>query len=137
MKRECKQKIIEGIKSYLLDKKDILFAYLFGSFIDEEIDYFRDIDIAVFLRGPYNRNIMEIEITLANEIEQLLDYEYHIDMVVMNNKNTALIAKIIDGELLFTKDEDFWADYVTYIAMDYNDVSYYRDIFLKEAYIEG
>lgn len=136
VERTAQESIIIKIRDYLMGVENILFAYIFGSFTDDKIEYFRDIDIAVFLREPTNDNLLDIEVALTNETEHILDYEYQIDLVVMNNKDIPLLANIIEGELLFTRDEDMWADYVTYIAMYYNDVSYYRDLSLKEAFIE-
>ena len=80
---------------------------------------------------------MEKEITLANAIESLIDYQYPVDVVVMNNKDLTIIAEIIEGELLFTRDIDLWADYVVDRVIRYNDMSYYRDLYIREAYLES
>lgn len=119
-----------------MGNQDIIFAYIFGSFAEEEVDYFRDIDIAIFLKEPIKDSPFDIEIDLSNQTEGLLDYDYQIDLVVMNNKDIPLLANIIEGEILFTRDEDLWSDYVTYVAMSYNDISFYRDLYLREAYLE-
>jgi len=125
------------ISDYLRGCDDIIFDYLFGSFIDQELGYFRDIDIAVFLRDSQEGSTMEKEITLANAIESLIDYQYPVDVVVMNNKDLTIIAEIIEGELLFTRDIDLWADYVVDRVIRYNDMSYYRDLYIREAYLES
>lgn len=136
LEKSKKIEVREKIRNYLRGFENILFAYIFGSFIDEDLDYFRDIDIAIYLREPIQDNHLNIEITLTAKVAELIGYEYEIDLVLMNNKDISLLANIIEGEVLFIKDEDLWSDYVTYIAMSYNDMAYYRDLYLREAYLE-
>ena len=130
---EVTEKIIAHLKGY----DDVVFAYLFGSFIDQEMGYFRDIDIAVFISDTKGGSIMAREIALANAIQEAIDYQYPVDVVVMNDKDLTLIAEIIEGDLLFTKDKDLWADYVVDKVIRYNDMAYYRDLYIKEAYLES
>ncbi|MEW6104692.1 MAG: hypothetical protein AB1630_12920 [bacterium] len=46
-KKKQRLKIIGKIKQVLLNKQEIVFAFIFGSFLDEPS--FRDIDIGVYL----------------------------------------------------------------------------------------
>jgi predicted nucleotidyltransferase len=129
--------VTEKITAHLKGYDDVVFAYLFGSFIDQELGYFRDIDIAVFIIDTKGGSTMAREITLANAIQEAIDYQYPVDVVVMNDKDLTLIAEIIEGDLLFTKDKDLWADYVVDKVIRYNDMAYYRDLSIKEAYLES
>lgn len=46
---EEKQGLISAIKTELEARAEVSFAYIFGSFVDPEMPFFRDIDIGVYL----------------------------------------------------------------------------------------
>jgi len=75
--------VTEKITAHLKGYDDVVFAYLFGSFIDQELGYFRDIDIAVFIIDTKRGSTMAREITLANAIQEAIDYQYPVDMKVL------------------------------------------------------
>ena len=75
--------VTEKITAHLKGYDDVVFAYLFGSFIDQELGYFRDIDIAVFIIDTKGGSTMAREITLANAIQEAIDYQYPVDMKVL------------------------------------------------------
>lgn len=47
-------------------------------------------------------------------LEKNLRSKYPIYVTAINRADIFLIKKIIKGELPFTKDEDFWGDFVVY-----------------------
>lgn len=115
-------KIISTIKSILLGHEEILFAYIYGSFIDPEIRIFRDIDIGVYLyqNRVSEEQFMDYSINLSLEIESMIK-KYPVDVVILNNAPLSLSFRITQGELLFMRDEDLWAQFVTRIWSMYHD----------------
>ncbi len=128
-----KKKIISVIKSFLENNDKIIFAYVFGSFVDSEIPFFRDIDIGIYVKDYRDSDWYRYEIELPLALESLLDYRYQIDIAVINTADIFLVKNVINGELIFTKDEDLWADFVVYhgkmYASDGKRILYY----MKEA----
>ncbi|WP_333655939.1 nucleotidyltransferase domain-containing protein [Dissulfurispira sp.] len=119
---EDRERLIFIVKSELLKHKEIVFAYVYGSFVDHEMPFFRDIDIGVFVDEsavPVNK-FMDYSINLSLKLESLMK-KYPVDVVILNNAPLNLVFKITQGELLFIRDEDLWTDFVTKAWSLYND----------------
>ncbi len=58
-----KQIIKEKIKKILLESQEIIFAYLYGSFLERE-DY-KDIDIAIFVDREKVKDFFDYETSLS------------------------------------------------------------------------
>ncbi len=125
-----KDYIKKNIAVFLRGKKEITFAYLFGSFIQK--DYFHDIDIALYLDKDFNNNDLEkfpygYESGLISEINILARKK--IDLVVMNNAEILINQRIINkGYLLFSRDERARISYENYIRKLYIDTESLRKI---------
>ncbi len=117
-----RDKAISTIKSLLLKHEEIQFAYIYGSFIDSDAPFFRDIDIAVFVdeNAVSVDKFMDYSINLALMLESLMK-KYPVDIVILNNAPLSLAFKITHGELLFIKNGDLWLDFVTKIWSMYHD----------------
>jgi len=121
-KRE-REKIKNKIKKILEKEKDVLFAYIFGGFVRD--DSFHDIDIAVYIMPSSQKDFLKRTFEIANKIEREIDIE--TDVVAFNLIDPYLRMEILEGELLFTKDEvkhDFLIDY------------YIREYFDEKAFFE-
>lgn len=119
---EEKEKIISAIKDRLEKYNEIIFAYVFGSFIDNDSPFFRDIDIGVYVNEDVisQKQFIDYTMNLSLELESLFK-RYPVDVVVMNNAPLSLASKITQGELLFVKDEELWGDFVTRVWSLYHD----------------
>jgi predicted nucleotidyltransferase len=119
---EEKEKIISAFKDRLEKYNEIIFAYIFGSFIDNESSFFRDIDIGVYVNEDVvlQKQFLDYAMNLSLELESLFK-KYPVDVVVMNNAPLSLISKITQGEMLFVRDEDLWGDFVTKAWSLYHD----------------
>ncbi len=118
-----REKIKNKIKELLEKEEDVLFAYLFGGFVRD--DSFHDIDIAVYIIPSPEKDLLKRTFEIANRIERKTGIE--TDVVAFNLIDPYLRMEILDGELLFTKDEtkhDFLIDY------------YIREYFDERAFFE-
>lgn len=117
-----KQKIISVIKESLEGHPEIVFAYIFGSFADEESTFFRDIDIGVYVRDDFfsKKHSLDYSINLSLEIEKLLK-DFPVDVIVLNDAPLQITFHATEGILLFSKDEEFWTDFVTKTWSLYHD----------------
>lgn len=114
-----KQEIISVVKSFLEKYNEIVFAYVFGSFVDPEMLFFRDIDIGIYVKDYKDSDWHKYEIDLPIDLEKTLKYKYPVDVNVINRADIFLVKNVIQGELLFAKDEDLWADFVVYYGKVY------------------
>ena len=125
-KKFIENKIIE----YLDKKEEILFAYIFGSFINK--DDYHDIDVAVYLNENFDKNDTKkfpygYESYMISELNLLT--RKNIDFIVMNNANIIIQKKIItQGKLIFSKDERKRINYENYIRKIYIDTEVLRKI---------
>lgn len=132
-----KKEIISSLVSFLERDERIIFAYIFGSFADPEIPFFRDIDLGVYVRDYKDTDWEKYEIDLPLELQRSFEHRYPFDVIVLNRADIFLVKNVIEGELLFTKDEDLWSDFVEKALLRYLDIApvFYRSF--REAYLES
>jgi predicted nucleotidyltransferase len=118
------------ISEFLQSKDEIIFAYIFGSFIKNQ--NYHDIDIAVYLNKYFNKNDLKkfpygYESILISELTLLAREK--IDFIVMNNADITLQQRIINkGTLLFSKDERIRITHENFIRKLYIDAENIRRI---------
>ena len=120
---KVKSEIQSSIKEQLIKDDSIIFAYIFGSFV--ESNKYGDIDLAV-----YSKNKNFDTINLACKLEKLV--KINIDVIDIKNAPDHLIHSISKGEIIIDKDEDFRTDFISTTWSKYQDFKYYRNRFLKE-----
>ncbi|MFZ6033702.1 MAG: type VII toxin-antitoxin system MntA family adenylyltransferase antitoxin [Melioribacter sp.] len=125
-KKQIKNKITE----YLRERDEVIFAYIFGSFVAKE--YYHDIDVAVYLSDNFDKNdLMKFpygyESGMISQLNILV--RKNIDFIVMNNAELYIQKKIInEGILLFSKNERKRINYENYIRKMYIDTAHLRKI---------
>ena len=117
--------IREQIKDYLKSRKDVLFAYIHGSFLENRP--FRDIDVAVFVGSKPSRFY---EMELEDELSRLTGFP--VDVRVLNDAPVEFRFHVIGGELLFSRDEKARCDFEEQTMREYHDYSYYLKLYRRE-----
>lgn len=101
-----KNEIQKKIEEYLSKRREIVFAYIFGSFAENKV--FNDIDIGIYVDGKI-RLFYDIEI--SRDLERILSVP--ADIIILNKASSMLIHRISKGTLIkdadFIKREDFLA----------------------------
>jgi len=110
------------IKKFINSNIEVEFAYLFGSFVQDES--FNDIDLAL-----YPKNNMD-NIKIAFELEKLTDLSF--DVINLKKAPDHLIHSISKGEVIIENNENFRVDFITSAWSRYFDFKYYRDRYLEE-----
>ncbi len=119
-----REKITKMIKGYLSKRKEVLFAYLYGSFIRKEP--FRDIDIALFMKQPL-KNYLEIESDLSYELTIITGYK--VEVKIINSAPVALqMAVLRECGLLTSRDDDKRTDFIQNVSKRYIEYSYLREM---------
>src|SRR3989338_1989547 len=123
---EGRKGIVEIIKDYLSDKKDIIFAYIHGSFA--EGSSFKDIDIAIFRGKPINT--IEFESDLSYELTEKTGYP--VEVRVINNAHVAFqMAVLRKGRLLLSRVDDVRTDFIENVGRRYREYTHFRNIVLE------
>lgn len=96
------------IREQLTDERsrhpDVLFAYLYGSFVDAET--FRDVDIGVHLStGQTNGNIAtNLSAHLSDKIK------LPVDIRILNTAPVSFLFHVLRGKCLFSRDDNLRTD---------------------------
>ena len=132
---ECSQTLIEGIKTLLSPREEILLAYLFGSFSRGVSTPLSDIDIAVLIHG----DISEENYPYGYRSE-LLTYlmkglrTNRIDLVILNDAPPFLKFQVVRyGQIIISRSEDKRIDFQVKTISRYNDVK--RLMSIQQRYI--
>lgn len=133
-----KQQIVEKIKNYLGQRKEIKFAYIFGSFVKKE--KYRDIDVAVYVSPEFDYNDLSAypygyASTLIGELTQIINSD-KLDLVIMNRAGIVLLQRIVNNSIvLFASDKYERINYENNIRKEYIDSQNLRVI--KRRYLSG
>lgn len=123
--KEAKKSIVKIIKEYLLEREDMIFAYLHGSFIEN--GSFRDIDVALFIKGDGKE--MEIESDFSYELKEKMGYP--VEVKVINMAPVAFqMAVLRKGWVLLNRSEDIRTDFIEDVGRRYREYVHFRNIVL-------
>lgn len=118
-----KQTTEARIIHYLQEREEILFAFVFGSFLTR--DNYRDIDIALFFKDP--PGLMELGL-IHTELGEILQTK--IDVVPLNGlpeKSPVMAHQVAStGKILKNSDEDALIDFRENTMRHYFDTEYLR-----------
>ena len=104
-----REEIIGALRGTLERRPEILFAYVFGSFLDE--GKFRDLDVGVFVTDPAPvADSLMYTIRLSGELEGKTGYA--VDVILMNLAPDHLIHSISKGKLLVNRGENFRDEFI-------------------------
>ncbi len=128
---EEKQRLRDLLTARLEEREEILFAYVYGSFVQGS---FRDIDIAVFLGDGSNglSDPLRYEMMLEQELED--ETGVPVDIRVLNVAPLPFAFTVLQtGDVMVSRDDRARCDFVCRIFAEYHDFSYYRRQYRREA----
>lgn len=111
MKRtHFKERSLEKIGEFLKNRDEVVFAYVFGSFVEGET--FNDIDLAVYVdeSHPAAKDTF-YDVKLSLQLEKILNYP--VDVVLLNRANSIIVFRASQGILIKSSNEDLRVDFVT------------------------
>jgi uncharacterized protein len=129
-KKINKTKIIKDLSAALNAHKEMLFAIVHGSFV--YIENFNDIDVAIYVNERLD-SVLQYELNLEAELIMSGLFPKEIDIRVINKAPLYFQYNVIkNGNLLFSKNYDKYAEFKELIIRDYFDFQPYYKEYLKE-----
>ncbi len=125
-----RQHIVETIKGLLQEDPTVLFAFVFGSFLEGIA--FRDIDVGIFIKDPDQSSLTDLELTFSRRIEEALPEPIPVDIRVINSAPLPFRFRVIRGKLLFSKADDVLEEFMVATARQYLDSVPLRERYLRE-----
>lgn len=118
IKQNERQEITKKIKQVLLEKEDVVFVFIFGSFLDSPS--FRDIDIGIYVDGIRKDEVFDYELKLSKRIADECNLPFDIfDVKVLNFAPKAFLNNIFSrSKLLFSKDDQLLSDMIESTSLD-------------------
>ncbi len=117
-----KEEILSIIRTYLQSYSSIIFVFVHGSFLEEQIS-FRDIDIAVFFDEENVRrqnNIIDHCLELSAHLSSLIHIA--VDVHALNDSGIGFRYEVTRGKLLLTRDEEISFDFIEKTRLEYFDL---------------
>ncbi|HXW00706.1 MAG TPA: nucleotidyltransferase domain-containing protein [Anaerolineae bacterium] len=121
-----REKILQHLHQLLIERPEIVFAYLHGSFVDGPA--YNDIDVALFLNPP-PADPFDYEMSASVELTRALHLP--IDIQVINNAPLGFQHQVLQGELFFAQDEIQLTNFIEYVANEYTAFSHYLPDYLE------
>ncbi len=107
-----KDKIRKLLEKAINSHKEIIFAYIFGSFAEiENTSSFNDIDIAIYIDEKNEINDVFYEINLSNQLENLI--KVPVDIIRLNTASDVLIYRATQGILIKNIDDNLRINFIT------------------------
>ncbi len=125
-----RKEILKVIKDQLYAEPTIIFAFVFGSFLDGIA--FRDIDIGIFVTHVRSRSLIDFELDLSRHVEEALPQSSRVDIKVINSAPLPFRFSVIRGKLLFSRDDRLLDEFVISTVRQYIDFAPLRIHYLKE-----
>ena len=120
-KAEIKGNIFD-IAADVFSDTQVLFAYLYGSYAVGQAHPFSDLDIGIYVPRLSQREKLDLEMTLALEIDKKLQQGPASDVRIINSLPLAVAGKVItEGVLIYCRDDEARIDYETIIRSAYFD----------------
>jgi hypothetical protein len=126
-----KMEVLKKISAFLSQQAEIVFAFLYGSFLREK--FFRDIDIGTFVKSIDPEEYFNFENSQAYQLEQKLGFLLPMEVKIINQAPISFRFEVIRGTLLFSRDEALQADFMEATARKYLDMGPVRRHYLREA----
>jgi len=112
-----REEIIQKIKLAIAKREDIVFAYIFGSFLDAPS--FRDIDIGIYVTGIRKDDVFDYELGVSKEVADYSELPFDIvDIRILNFAPFNFLNSVFRGRLLFSRNEQLLSDMVENSSLD-------------------
>ncbi len=121
---------VRALRAGLRDRREVLFAYVFGSFA-EGLPY-RDVDVGVFVdpAALAGKDAFDFETRLSLDLSRTLGAP--IDARLLNGAPVGFQHSVLRGKVLMARDEAALGDFVEQVAEQVMDFAWLGRVYLRE-----
>jgi predicted nucleotidyltransferase len=106
----------------IFEKTPVLFAYLYGSYAMGLAHRFSDLDVGIFVESAKTRACLDLELSLALRVDEMLDHTVQSEVRVLNLLPLVVKGRILaEGELIYSRDEKKRIEFETQVRQAYFD----------------
>lgn len=118
-----RERLIDRLAGVLVGESDVLFAYLFGSFLSEGA--FADVDIAILLDPMHGslRTLLDVQLDLMACLETKLHVP--VDVVILNEAPLGLRLAAVQGRMIYSRNEAKRVEFVERTSLQAMDMEYF------------
>jgi predicted nucleotidyltransferase len=120
--------IFKRCKDILLKHNNIIFAYIFGSYVQDKARADSDVDIAIYLDTAMDvETYLEIKVRLAEVCKR------EVDLIILNEATPFLRYEVYRNNiLLFSRDKACETQYIVKTLFEYSDMKKYLNLCYNE-----
>jgi len=116
------KELLDRFKAFLINKDNIVFVYVFGSFVSGTQTKDSDVDFAVYL----SKADVDAAEYLDLKVELMDIAKRDVDIVILNTANPLVKSEIFgNGMRLFSRDEELESDFIVKSLFEYEDMKKY------------
>ena len=123
------ESLLGTLKNYFEERKDVAFAFLFGSAIKGKVRKEGDVDVGIYFWPEYDiewevfDKVYPGEARIGLDLERLLKKE--VDLIVLNRTRAILADEIIrKGQSIIINDKGLFMDFLCIVS---DEAEYVRD----------
>lgn len=117
-----RERVLDRVAGSLAAEGAVLFAYVFGSFVEDRA--FGDVDVAIFLdseRCP-DASLLSLQLDLAGRLEEAAGLP--VDAVLLNDAPLGLRMAAVRGRVVHSRDEARRLTFVEATCLQAMDMAY-------------
>ena len=122
----ARETIFQRLRQLLEARPEISFAYLHGSFVEGTT--YHDVDLALYLDPPA-ADPFDYEMTLSVELTRAL--RLPVDVHVLNGAPLGFQHQVLQGQLLFARDEASLTEFIEHVSWEYMQFSHHLADYLE------
>jgi len=106
----------------VLHNTPVLFAYLYGSYAQDLVHPFSDLDIGIFIESASVGNPLDLELSLSLAFDNQIPQRVESEVRIINNLPLMVKGAIITtGSLIYCVDDSLRIDFETRLRSEYFD----------------
>ena len=107
--------LLRDLSAYLEPRPELVFAYVYGSFVSGMP--FQDIDLALYVDLEHLGNVRSIEEEYAESLSNVFRQVFHV--VIVNHAPAPLLCSVFsEGVRLFCKDDELLSSCIEQCSLD-------------------
>jgi predicted nucleotidyltransferase len=120
----------------------VLFAYLYGSYVNDLAHKFSDLDIGIYVEEMDDKACLDLELSLALRVDEQLNHRVQSEVRVLNRLPLTVKGRIIgDSTLIYCIDEEQRVNFESLVRRTYFDflpvIQHYRQAYRQKAIAES